>query len=273
MEAIQIFNYNESNITFKGENGVAYVNAAEMGKPFGKRPVDYLRLPSTIELLNAIVRKSHNSQDELVITKRGSSENGGGTWFHEDVAIDYAQWLSVDFRLWVNDRIKELLKYGMTATPEKLEDILTNPDLLIGLATELKKAREEKALLESEIRLKESELSLKEEIIEIQDKNLKAIAPKAEYVDQVLLAKETYAITRIAQELGMSAVRLNQKLAEKKVIRKVDGQWILFQPYLGKGYTKAHTVTYQKSDGTTGTNTQTVWTEQGRKFIHDLFKQ
>jgi len=271
MEAIQIFNYNNANITFKGENGVAYVNATEMSKAFGKQPSDWTKLKSSSNFLAelSVVRKIPRT--DLITVLQGG--NVQGTWMHEDVALEFSRWLSPAFAIWCNDRIKELLKYGMTATPEKLEDILTNPDLLIGLATELKKEREAKALLESEIRVKESELSLKEEIIEIQDKNLKAIAPKAEYVDQVLLAKETYAITRIAQELGMSAVRLNQKLAEKKVIRKVDGQWILFQPYLGKGYTKAHTVTYQKSDGTTGTNTTTVWTEQGRKFIHDLFKQ
>ena len=271
MEAIQIFNYNESNITFKDENGVAYVNATEMAKGFGKSANHWLRNQSSKEFIKELSALRNSNPAELVKVVNGGSEFG--TWMHEDVALEFSRWLSPAFAIWCNDRIKELLKYGMTATPEKLEDILTNPDLLIGLATELKKAREEKALLESEIRVKESEISLKEEIIEIQDKNLKAIAPKAEYVDQVLLAKETYAITRIAQELGMSAVKLNQKLAEKKVIRKVDGQWILFQPYLGKGYTKAHTVTYQKSDGTTGTNTQTVWTEQGRKFIHDLFKQ
>jgi len=25
---------------------------------------------------------------------------GQGTWMHEDIALDFAQWLSVDFRLW-----------------------------------------------------------------------------------------------------------------------------------------------------------------------------
>lgn len=56
----------------------------EMAKPFGKRPIDYLRLPSTNELLSAIVRKSHISENQLVISKQGSAENGGGTWMHED---------------------------------------------------------------------------------------------------------------------------------------------------------------------------------------------
>ena len=56
-----------------------------------------------------------------------------------------------------------------------------------------------------------------------------------------------------------------------RVQRKVDGQWILYAQYLDKGYAKSHTVPYVKSNGETGTNTQTVWTEKGRQFIHSLF--
>lgn len=77
------------------------INATQMAKPFGKRPNDYLSLPSTNELLRAITRKLCISDNQLVITKAGSPQNGGGTWMHEDVALDFAQWLSVDFRLWV----------------------------------------------------------------------------------------------------------------------------------------------------------------------------
>lgn len=88
MDKIKVFNYNGSNITFSSENGVM-VNATEMAKAFDKRPVDYLRLPSTAILINAIVRKSHISENQLIITKQGSATNGGGTWMHEDVALHY----------------------------------------------------------------------------------------------------------------------------------------------------------------------------------------
>lgn len=145
MNEVSIFKYKGSEISFMTGNGVM-VNATQMAKPFEKRPVDYLRLPSTNELIKAIVRKSHIAENQLVVTERGGLHPG--TWLHEDVALDFAQWLSVDFRLWCNDRIKELLKYGMTATPSKLEEMIANPDLVIGLATELKKEREENAKLQ-----------------------------------------------------------------------------------------------------------------------------
>ena len=114
MNALQIFNYNNSPISFKNERGIAFINATQMAKSFGKRPIDYLNLPSTVSIINAIVRKSNNSIDQVVITRGGSPNNGGGTWMVETLALDFAQWLSVDFRLWCNDRIKELLKTGST---------------------------------------------------------------------------------------------------------------------------------------------------------------
>lgn len=36
----------------------------------------------------------------------------------EDLALDFAQWLSVDFRLWCLDRIKELLTTGKCVIPD-----------------------------------------------------------------------------------------------------------------------------------------------------------
>ncbi len=90
MNAVQTFHYNGSNITFLKVSNIM-VNATQMAKPFGKRPVDYLRLPSTNELINAIVRKSHISENQLVITKQGNLGSGGGTWFHEYVALDFAR--------------------------------------------------------------------------------------------------------------------------------------------------------------------------------------
>ena len=124
----QIFQYNGNPVTFQLGNRDLMVNATEMAKPFDKRPIDYLRLSSTNELIRAKVRKSHIDKNQLVITERGGSNPG--TWFHEDIALDFAQWLSVDFRLWCNDRIKELLRHGITATQPTIEKIIDDPNTL-----------------------------------------------------------------------------------------------------------------------------------------------
>ena len=88
------------------EDNSLMVNATQMAKQFNKRPVDWLRLPSTISFIEELssVRKSHTSEFQAVITKVGSPENGGGTWFHEDLALEYARWLSPGYSIWTNDR-------------------------------------------------------------------------------------------------------------------------------------------------------------------------
>lgn len=106
---VSVFNYNGGNVTFKTEDGVVYVNATEMSKQFGKRPSKWLELPSAKEFLSALqtIRKS----DSLIKTIEGKN---GGTWMHEDVAIEFARWLSPAFSIWCNDKIKELLTTGKT---------------------------------------------------------------------------------------------------------------------------------------------------------------
>ena len=248
-----IYSYKGSEISFmSGEN--VLINATQMGKPFGKRPNDYLVLPSTNQLISAITRKSGIAENQLVITERGGLNPG--TWMHEDVAIDFAQWLSVDFRLWVNDRIKELLKTGVTT--------VSNDDEAIAYAMQVLRKRLETAKAEKE-RLEQQNL--------LQSEQLKEAAPKIKYVDDVLRSVNTYTVTQLAKELGFtSGEALNKKLKDMGVQYKQSGQWLLYTKYSGKGYTKTKTESFTRNDGSIGTNTYTVWTEVGRAFLHSLFK-
>lgn len=249
------FDYKGSKISFiSGEN--VMVNATQMAKSFGKRPIDYLRLPSTNELINAIVRKSHISENQLVISKQGSAGNGGGTWMHEDLALDFAQWLSVDFRLWCHDRIKELMRTGVST--------ISNDDEAIAYAMQvlnkrLERSRQEKAMLEQQNYLLSNEIKIQ--------------APKVNYVDNVLQSPNTYTSTQMAKDLNMrTAEQLHKKLSEKGIMFKQSGQWMLTANYCEKGYTKNRTTVYTCSDGSQGTNTITVWTEKGRAFLHKVFE-
>lgn len=114
MNEIRIFNYNGSNITFNRDDCVM-VNATQMAKPFGKRPAKWLELPSTKEFLSKLteVRKSDIG---FVRTEKGGNLGGGGTWMHEDVALEFARWLSPEFAIWCNDRIKDLFRQGVAVT-------------------------------------------------------------------------------------------------------------------------------------------------------------
>ena len=254
---LQLFNYNGNNVSFRKEGEDVFVNATEMAKPFGKKPIDYLRLTSTVELIEAKVRKNHFAQNQLVITDRGGLNPC--TWLHEDLAIDFAQWLSVDFRLWVADRIKELMKFGMTATPQTLENLVSNPDLLIDLATALKHERAANENLA--IRNQQQSLELKNQ------------APKIEYFDEVLQSQSTYNTNQIAKELGTSAVSLNKFLAKQKIQYKQGETWLLYHQFQNKGYTKTRTHPYTGDNGEIKTRMLTVWTEAGRLFIHKVFEK
>lgn len=246
------FNYNGNNISFYNGDGVM-VNATQMAKPFNKRPNDYLSLPSTNELLNAITRKYGIGENQLVITERGGLNPG--TWLREDVALDFAQWLSVDFRLWCNDRLKELMKTGITTVRDDDEAIAYAMQVL---NKRLEQAKAEKAMLEQQNRYLENEI--------------KEQAPKVQYVDNVLQSLRTYTSTQMSKELALrTAEQLHKLLKEKGVMFYQSGQWMLTAKYCGKGYTKPRTSAYTRSDGSQGTNTITVWTETGRAFLHELF--
>ena len=148
MKTNQIFQYNGNPITFyKGDN--VMVNATEMAKPFGKLVGDWIRLKTTTEFAEALSADMQIPISALIqVVKGGNNEQG--TWMHEDIALEFACWLSPAFAIWCNKRIKELLQYGMTATQPTLEQMINNPDLVISLATQLKSEREEKQRIETE---------------------------------------------------------------------------------------------------------------------------
>ena len=139
-ELSEIFSYNGNDVTFKTVDDVTYVNATEMAKYFNRRTNDYLSLVSTNELVKAITRKTGKSENQLVIKKTGMPVFGGGVWLHEDIAIDFAQWLSVDFKLWCTDKIKELLLKGHKSTIGACSLIILSDILLASSATFLASA-------------------------------------------------------------------------------------------------------------------------------------
>lgn len=144
-----VYDYKGSKISFANGKNVM-VNATEMAKTFGKYPKDFLVNKQTKEFLSSLSAVRGISLTELVKVVQGGDPQMQGTWMHEDVALEFARWLSPAFAIWCNDRIKELLKYGMTATQPTLDEMVNNPDLVIRMATQLKQEREEKARLEAE---------------------------------------------------------------------------------------------------------------------------
>lgn len=130
MNALQVFSYKGSNVTFSNENGM-WVNATEMAKPFDKFPYDWLRLQSSKDFLSALVSIRGFNYEDRDINYEESSQfiktiegRNGGTWFHEDVAIEFARWLSPAFAIWCNDRIKEMFTGTMVKYPMSSDEAI-----------------------------------------------------------------------------------------------------------------------------------------------------
>ena len=186
---------------------------------------------------------------------------------HEDVALEFARWLSPKFAIWCNDRIKELLSTGVTT--------VSNDDEAIAYAMEvlrkrLQKAKHEIAQKDAELAQGRAEIEMKDTRIAEQSKVIAESAPKVSYYDETLQSVNTVTTTQIAKELGMDASKLNKKLMEAGILFKQSGQWLLKQPYCGWKLASTRTTTFTRSDGTTGSNTYTVWSQRGRRFIHAL---
>lgn len=108
MHNIQQMKYNDSQIEFEVINGQVFANATAMCKAFGKKPINWLRSVQTERYINAIKAKCENLT--LVETRQGGDNSG--TWIHEKLILKLAQWLSVDFEIWCDEKIAELLRNG-----------------------------------------------------------------------------------------------------------------------------------------------------------------
>lgn len=157
------------------------------------------------------------------------------------------------FESWIFDEVLPTIrKHGAYLTPQKIEEVLMNPDTIIQLATQLK---EERALVQK------------------QKQIIGELKPKADYMDRILKNKGLVTITQIAKDYGMSGQAMNKLLHDLGVQYKQSGQWLLYREHHGKGYTHSETVEIIRSDGREDVKMNTKWTQKGRLFLYELLKE
>jgi phage antirepressor YoqD-like protein len=261
----KIFDYKGTPITFQIGNGNIIVNLTEMAKPFGKMPAHFLSNDQTKRYIN-VLAKTVTIGFPIVKTVEGKF---GGTWGHQKLALKFAAWLSAEFELWVYDRIEELLKFGITATIETIDRIITNPDFGIKLLTALKEANIAKDIAEKARILAEQQKELAEQNVELHKKVIKEQAPKVEYHDKVLNSPNLLSVNDIAIDLGISNIKLNKILDKSLHIQYKQGdRWFLHPKYRGLGYTKDKTFTHLGTDGKDSVTISMYWTQEGKRFIY-----
>lgn len=129
------------------------------------------------------------------------------------------------FKHWVTSEVLPAIrKHGVYMTGEKIEEILSNPDTIIKLATELKAEREGRLIAEQRVN---------------------ELTPKASFKNESLVT-----ITQIAKDYGMSGQEMNAKLHDLKVQYKQGSTWLLYSKYQKTGWTHSDTIVVDRTDGT-----------------------
>lgn len=121
-------------------------------------------------------------------------------------------------------------------------------------------------------RQQEQIADISRENVELGNK-ITEMLPKVSYYDRILESKSTMTVTQIAQDYGMSAVKMNRILPQLKIQRKVQGQWILYNNYVPCGYVHSKAVDIVRADGRRDVKYNTEWTVKGRIFLYNKLKE
>lgn len=242
----QVYSYNGNDISFHSGSNNILVNATEMARPFNKTPKDYLRTQSSQDFIDALSKRQNCPLADLVQVVKGG--NNAGTWLHEDIALDFAQWLNIDFKLWCNDRLKELLKHGATAVNP---DNLLDPDFIIKLATELKTERAEKERLQKQVKHNEVKIN---------------------FIDRVIASEDMIDIGQCAKvlELPFGRNTLFKELREKGIFFKNKNE--PKQAYIERGYFKLKEAFIETKNHGTISVIKVLVTQRGLGYLSTLFE-
>lgn len=182
---------------------------------------------------------------------------------HEDAAIEFARWLSPAFAIWCNDRIKELMKYGITATETTIDSIIADPDNGIRLLTALKQEREQRQLAESRA-------AMLEEVTKEQ-------APKVAFADAVLSSPDSILIGELAKILCQRGyqtgeIRLYEQLRNEGYLCSAGSDRNLpMQRYLEMGLFEVTKGTRSGNGGVMHVTRTTKVTPKGCQYFIDKF--
>ena len=244
------YEWDGSSISFNLSGNGTMINATEMAKAFGKRPVDWLRFDQSKNFIKVLSKVRNHTLEELVYVVKGG--NHPGTWMHEDVAIEFARWLNPLFGIWCNDKVKELMINGYSVIGNTREDF-------------------ERAYQEIQGRLSQVEqenCQIKQENYQLKQSLDTQRAAEA-FCNTVFQGSENlYTMTDIVKGLGFSIgrVEMYNKLEELGYMFRHSKIWRLKDPWSKQGYTKD--ILVQGKDGKY--HNVMRWTDPGRAFVFTI---
>ena len=178
------------------------------------------------------------------------------------------------------EKQKELLKEQKKLMEEQ-KSKLHQQEVQMGLDKKLIGEQDEEIhRLNEEVNDQMVRMAIQGQNVVALERQVDGLLPKAMYSDNVLDSVSCFTTTQVAKELGITAQELNRSLCSLHVQYYQSGQYMLYADYahmgLAKSRTKYRAFMAPAGDGTKRkvgkvvTNTYLVWTEKGRKFIHDL---
>jgi anti-repressor protein len=194
--------------------------------------------------------------------------------------MDLMTGYNTELRIKVNRRWEELEKAQGAIDFNNAEHVLM---LAQNWATEQKKR------IEAENKAKElaEDNKLKEQLIVNKSLQIKQQAPKIEYHDDVINAKNAHNITVIAKTFGMSAKALNKFLHDQKIQYRTDHKsyynnegkkinsftWVPYAKFEAMGLCQVRTKLVKINEDETKSFKDLVWFEKGQRFIYELLKK
>ena len=230
---------------------------------------DWLNLKNTPEIIKRIDTEERH--------KFNLGRNGGDTWFlTEDglyeLLMQSRKPIAKQFKKGVKKILHEIRTKGgyiASTDADTPEDIMARAVLV---AQQTLARREERIKeLEEQSRRQELVIEQKDEQIDLQCKQIKEAAPKADYYDKTLASTSCMTTTQVADDLHITAHTLNRKLQETGIIYSQSGQWHLKMPYKKWNLAGTRTYNYQSSNGEVVTKVTLVWNQRGKRFILALY--
>lgn len=246
MSNITPFSYEGEEIRFFVNGAAIEIAATDLAKQLGHRDAaNMTRHLDEDEKGTRVVSTPGGEQEIATVTEAGmyraivTRQTGRMTDESRRTAIRA-------FQRWVTHEVLPAIRQrGGYLTPEAAEEALTDPDFIIRLATDLKRARAEREAMAAYAR---------------------ELEPKAANYDRFLSGDGTYSIGAVAKILGRSQNKLFDELRNAGIlIAKGAMRNTPYQKYMHHFTVRAHD--YTRSDGTVGTSYATKVQPSGLAFI------
>lgn len=249
MNQLQVFNFDGNEVRTVLIDGEVWFVGKDIGGVLGYSNTRDA-ITRHVDELDQIILTSQNTTLENMPNRGMVGVNESGVY-----ALIFGSKLpeAIEVKRWVTSKVLPTIrKHGAYMTTEVIEKTLTNPDFIIGLATELKNLQEQNRSLE--------------------DKN-KEMTPKALFFDQVASSKDAVEMGKVAKVLnipGFGRNKLFEFLRNNGVLMKNN---LPYQRYCDSRHFRVIETKYTTPEGEVKVSFKTLVYQKGLDYIRKLVEQ